>query len=248
MPPIEAVFFDLGDTISDLREGLDDYTQRVNRRAARVYDTLAEAGVSLPDRDAFAAALGHFTETRYQAAQSELRSLVIYEAMREFCRESGIPASESLVLAAGDAYCLGVGAPTSLRLGARETLDALRASGYRLGVISNSIQPGRFMDASLVRYGLFDHFAARIYSSEAGVPKPHPAIFREALAALGVPPERAAHVGDRLVADVAGAQGVGMRGILIEVAHRPEQDDGVVHDARIRELPELLGVLPLLAA
>ena len=32
-----------------------------------------------------------------------------------------------------------------------------------------------------------------------------------------------------------------MKGILIEVAHRPEHDPAIVPDARIRELPELLG-------
>jgi len=51
------------------------------------------------------------------------------------------------------------------------------------------------------------------------------------------------HVGDRLVADVAGAQGAGMRAVLIEVPHRPEPDTNIVPHARIRELPELLEVL-----
>ena len=34
-----------------------------------------------------------------------------------------------------------------------------------------------------------------------------------------------------------------MKGILIEVAHRTEHDPAIVPDARIGELPELLGVL-----
>ena len=34
-----------------------------------------------------------------------------------------------------------------------------------------------------------------------------------------------------------------MKGILIEVAHRAEHDPAIVPDARIGELPELLGVL-----
>jgi FMN phosphatase YigB (HAD superfamily) len=47
-------------------------------------------------------------------------------------------------------------------------------------------------------------------------------------------------VGDRLEADIAGAQGVGMQAVLIEVAHRPEQSAAITPGARIRELPELL--------
>ena len=37
-----------------------------------------------------------------------------------------------------------------------------------------------------------------------------------------------------------------MKGMLIEVAHRDEDHDGIVPDARISELHELLDVLPLL--
>jgi putative hydrolase of the HAD superfamily len=247
MPAVEAVFFDLGDTISDLREGHDDYLRRVGQRAAHVYDVLSAAGAVIPDRDAFLMRLATDTEARYLAAQAQLRSLTIYEAMRAFLADAGLPADDGLVVAAGDAYCVGARIPMQLRTGARETLTALRDAGLKLGVISNTIQPGRFMDASLRRQGLFDFFSARLYSSEAGAPKPHPAIFRRALAELGVAPEQAVHVGDRLGADISGAQGVGMRAVLIEVAQRPECSDHVIPDARIRELPDLLAV-PFVAA
>jgi putative hydrolase of the HAD superfamily len=191
--------------------------------------------------------LANDTEARYLAAQAQLRSLTIYEAMRAFLEDVGLPADDELVAAAGDAYCVGAKTPMQLRTGARETLTALQDAGLKLGVISNTIQPGRFMDASLRRQGLSDFFSARLYSSEAGAPKPHPEIFRRALAELDVAPERAVHVGDRLGADVSGAQGVGIRGVLIEVAQRQEQSDHIIPDARIRELPELLAV-PFIAA
>lgn len=242
MPVVEAVFFDLGDTISDLREGQDDYMQRVHQRASHVYETLTAAGVTIPDRDAFCAYLSADTERRYLAAQVQLRSLTIYEAMRAILGDAGLPTDDRLVTAAGDAYCTGAKTPMQLRPGAREVLTALSDTGLRLGVISNTIQPGHFMDASLTRQGLIGFFPARIYSSEAGVPKPHPEIFRQALDALGVSPERAVHVGDRLGADVQGAQGAGLRAVLIEVAQRREYSDHITPDARIRELPELLQV------
>ncbi len=177
MPAVEAVFFDLGDTISDLREGQDDYMQRVNQRANHVYETLIAAGVTMPDRDAFCAYLSADTERRYLAAQAQLRSLTIYEAMRAVLGDAGLPTDDGLVTAAGDAYCTGAKTPMQLRPGARETLTALSDAGLRLGVISNTIQPGRFMDASLMRQGLIGFFPARAYSSEAGVPKPHPRDF-----------------------------------------------------------------------
>jgi HAD superfamily hydrolase (TIGR01458 family) len=45
--------------------------------------------------------------------------------------------------------------------------------------------------------------------------KPSPDFFRLALDATGVPPERAVMVGDDLAADVAGAQQVGIRAVLV---------------------------------
>jgi FMN phosphatase YigB (HAD superfamily) len=105
------------------------------------------------------------------------------------------------------------------------------------------LQPAWSMDEALEHRGLLHFFATRIYSSEVRAAKPHAAIFQAALNALGVVPDRAIHVGDRLVADVAGAQAVGMRAVLLEAPHRPESDPDIVPDARIRELPELLDLL-----
>jgi putative hydrolase of the HAD superfamily len=240
---IEAVFFDLGDTISELREGEESYILRVRQRGERVYEALVAAGASLPERELFAAALADATEAHYQAALAEERGTTVYAAMRAFLPAMGLPATDALVAAAGDAYCRPGQTALPLRLGARETLAALKARGLALGVISNTLQPAGYMNAVLARQGIRQFFDACIYSSEVGRAKPHPAIFRAALAALGAPPERAVHVGDRLAADVRGAQGAGMKAVLIEVTHRTEPDDHVTPDARIAELPELLDVI-----
>jgi putative hydrolase of the HAD superfamily len=243
MTKLEAVFFDLGDTLVDLGEGRESYEERLVVRVNKVYDVLAAAGKSLPDRKLFCDALATGSEARYQRALAEQQGLDIYAVLRWFFDLMGISADDGLLEASAEAYCRGSTAAAPLRLGAREVLAQLHTRGLRLGVISNTLQPGRYLDEALTRRGLLDYFVARLYSSELGVAKPHPAIFRAALAALDVAPERALHVGDRLKADVAGARGVGMKAVLIEVAHRPEQDPVIVPDARIAELPELVDVL-----
>lgn len=247
MASIEAIFFDLGDTISDLQEGQEAYTARVLTRGGLVHDALSNAGLTLPERAAFAVALAEATEAHYQAAVAAQRGTSVYEAMRTFLPTQGLPVTEDLVVVAGDAYCRAGTHPAPLRIGARAVLEGLRARGLKLGVISNTLQPGSAMDATLARIGIRDLFSACLYSSEVGFAKPHPVIFRAALDALDARPERSVHVGDRLQADIAGAQAAGMRAILIEVAHRPEFSDHIVPDARIRELPELLAV-PFIAS
>lgn len=247
MTRLEAIFFDLGDTLVDLGEGRGDYEARLIVRMGRVYEVLAAAGVALPAREAFCHAAARESEAQYHAALAEQRGIDIFAVLRRFLAPRGIPAGDELVAACGDAYCAGGGAPpASLRTGARDLLAALHAQGVCLGVISNTLQPAYAMRRSLIGREVAEFLAVQVYSSEIGVAKPHPDIFRAALAEAGVAPEQAVYVGDRLQADVAGAQGVGMKGVLIEVAHRAEHAPTIVPDARIKELPELLTVLPCL--
>jgi putative hydrolase of the HAD superfamily len=63
--------------------------------------------------------------------------------------------------------------------------------------------------------GITGYFDQIIASAYVGHEKPHPAIFNQALKAMGVAPEQAIHIGDDYEADVHGAQGVGMEGVLV---------------------------------
>lgn len=249
MPTLRAVLFDLGDTLVDLGEGRGSYEARLLVRVGRVYDALVAAGVSLSDRAGFCQQLADDSEAQYHTALAEQRGINIFTVMRRFFASAGIPQEAGLVELAGEAYCTGGrGVPAPLRHGTIEVLQALRAWDVRLGAISNTVQPARFMRPAMVERGLAGFFDTQIYSSNAGVAKPHPAIFRMALDALAVAAGQAVYVGDRLEADVAGAQRAGMKGVLIEVGHRVERHPEIVPDARIRELPELLDVLPRLFA
>jgi putative hydrolase of the HAD superfamily len=96
--------------------------------------------------------------------------------------------------------------------GTREMLADLRRRGLRLAVISNWDQR---LPLLLERLELADHFDTFAISAIVGAEKPHPRIFEAALAALGVEPERALHVGDSRRDDVEGAQGVGMQALLL---------------------------------
>ena len=86
-------------------------------------------------------------------------------------------------------------------------LERLRGTRLRLGVVANwdCALPGH-----LERLGMDRFFDTVVTSARAGAAKPDPAIFRLALAELGVGPGRALHVGDDPV-DELGARAAGMR-------------------------------------
>lgn len=248
MSALRAILFDLGDTLVDLGEGRGSYEKRLLVRMGHVYDVLAAAGATLPERSVFCERLAVDSEAQYHAALAQQQGIGIFTVLRRFFHNAGISVDDGLVDAAGEAYCTGGRAtPAPLRIGAIEVLQTLRARRMSLGAISNTVQPARFMRLSMIDRGLAEFFDVEIYSSDAGVAKPHPAIFRMALDALDVTADQAVYVGDRLEADVAGAQRVGMKGVLIEVGHRIEEHPQIKPDARIRELPELLDVLPRLS-
>ena len=91
-------------------------------------------------------------------------------------------------------------------------LRALREAGLRLGVISNM---GRELAAILDHLGLAAHLDTWMSSEEAGVAKPHAAIFRAALEQAGVQAGDALFVGDSYESDVLGARDAGMQAALL---------------------------------
>ena len=129
----------------------------------------------------------------------------------------------------------------------KETMDALRAMGLRLGVISNVVSAS-VMPHYLQEYGLDGYMDCVLLSCTAGVRKPDPAIFRMAERALDLAPEELAYVGDTLSRDVRGVRNAGWRlAIQIKnpsVAHRDAGlEDQYAPDWLIEDLAEIPGII-----
>ena len=90
-------------------------------------------------------------------------------------------------------------------------LEVLRDRGLKLGLVSNAIDPPDLLHRDLERFGVAERLDVAVFSSEVGRRKPDPAIFRRALDALGVAPENALMVGDKVAIDIAGAKALGMK-------------------------------------
>ncbi len=106
--------------------------------------------------------------------------------------------------------------PPQLLDGARAALARL-AERYPLAIVSDTgFASGMAQDRLLEQDDLRRYFKATVYSMDIGHAKPRPEIFHAALAALGVAPHEALHVGDIERTDVAGALGVGMRAVRLD--------------------------------
>jgi putative hydrolase of the HAD superfamily len=128
------------------------------------------------------------------------------------------------------------------RPGAVETLRELCERGLRLGLISvcSGDVPEVWDETPFV--GLFD---STVFSCFVGMRKPDPRIYLLACEELGIEPAEAIFVGDGANDELAGAERVGMRAVLI---HR-EGEEPIWEEAqdwpgpRITTIPQVMALL-----
>jgi len=240
---LRAVLFDLGETLLDVGGATPDYAAQGRRDLREVYDYVRERGYPVPPWEAFYDTLSGLLFAQWRARQREGRALDVAAVLREGMGALGLALTPDELAECLRRHFRSSDESAMLHPDALPTLCELRAAGWTLGLISNSIWPATCHDATLARLGIRDLFAVRLYSADAGYQKPHPAIFQQALAALRLTPAEAVYVGDRLDADIAGAHAVGMRGILRVVPYRVEASAEIIPDARIETLAELPALL-----
>jgi putative hydrolase of the HAD superfamily len=121
-------------------------------------------------------------------------------------------------------------------------LEALRAHGLKLGLVSNAFDPGWLLHRDLEQMGIAQRLDFSVFSSEVGTRKPHPAIFQRALGALGVAPENALFVGDRLYEDIRGAGELGMTTVQAVWFRADEHPEGREPDYQAFTQADVLNV------
>jgi len=147
-------------------------------------------------------------------------------------KEAGLEASPQLI---GDILkrWMSIDLKMALYDDAAPALDKLKEQGLTLGLISNV---DRDISSVYDELGLGNWLGVTVTSQDVGFNKPRPEIFQAALKQAEVKPSEAIYVGDQYQIDVVGANGVGMRGILID---RNGFFEEITDSPRIRRLTEI---------
>jgi 2-haloalkanoic acid dehalogenase type II len=242
MGAIRAVLFDFGGTLYD-------------------YSTLAPAEAESLKELAEAAGIPAEVPALRQAHREALRSVfrrylarpyyrhrdLFGDAVREMARTFGVELSEELLERHFRRQWELHARDFRLRPRVPETLEELRRRGLHLGLVSNIDEDQLAHLGALAE--LDRRFDSILSSEAAGSCKPDPGIFELALERAGCAPQEALFVGDSLEQDIAGANRVGLRSVLLW--HR---DDLPVPNREprptlvIRRIEELLACLPPPAA
>ena len=137
--------------------------------------------------------------------------------------------------------------PPDIIPGCAEALADL-AGRYKLAIASDAIvSPGRCLRDLLELHGVKQHFSGFAFSDEVGHSKPHRDMFASAAEQLGVPIDSMIHVGDRQQNDIRGPQRLGMRAVLF-TATRDVDKPGNTADAVCESYADLPGIIDALAA
>ena len=241
---IEAVLFDYGHTLIHFddrpHERLLDAYQRINQLlAARLRRDVPEATVLI---EKVSRAVDDEIQRDYASGREEEVEIAgLYDAaLRALGLELDPAVIEQVMELEQDGWIGAVHVGPDVIA----TLQALRAEGLRLGIVSNAAYLPRLMVGQMQALGLRQYFDGVTFSSEVGRRKPHPAIYQDALRKVGVEPTETLFVGDRVREDVQGPQRLGMRAVLTrEWRHEddPATADFVID--RLRELPPIVAQL-----
>lgn len=231
-PPIQAVVFDAGETLLELD------LAAIARACDHAVDEAAvrrALGRVRRDMDAFFLPLLEAGRAPSQSEFGQGRGFHLQDLLLEHLGiepERRRAAAERLV-ALDRAHVLWTIVPPD----APTTLEALRARGLRLAVVSNS---DGSIEAKLHQEGIGHVFEHVLDSHLEGVAKPHPELFRRVVERLGVDAARTLYVGDLYSIDVVGARRAGLQGVLIDRTGTYETPRPC---PRIRALSELLALV-----
>lgn len=243
MPALDAVIFDLGNTLIYFDA---EWSQVYSQADVELARFLQAAGLNL-DEDRF---LGEFRtrlENYHNERDSEFIEYTTTYILRTLLNEWGFcEISDEIITSGLEAMYRISQAHWKPERDALPTIRKLKAQGYSLGLISNAADDAD-VQTLVDKANLRPYFEIILSSAAAGMRKPHPEIFQRALSAIKTPSSRTAMVGDTLEADILGAQNAGMVGIWItrrvKTLNRRDKTESIKPDAVIKRLSELPEVL-----
>jgi putative hydrolase of the HAD superfamily len=241
---IQAVIFDLGGTLVEYAGEYLSWPELETPGFKAAHLFFQEEGLPLPEFAHFHARGSELLPGRWQRATAGEQNLTVVDLLAELLAQSGIDSpGAAVMMAAADRYQAAVQAQAYPVPSAQKTLARLKADGYRLGLISNTMFSSKAHLADLARFNMAGYFDKVLFSAEENKWKPNPAPFEHILLAFDLPPAAAVFVGDDPANDVLGAQRAGLRAVHFRSTNRFPQRADIRPDATIDDLGELPALL-----
>ncbi len=240
---ITAVLFDLDDTLIDWSGRLHNFADTARPHINNLYDCLTAAGHTLPERETLFQQYNEAVVQGWEKAKKNWSGVNFGRVLINTFIRIGLDVTRIDLDAAMQAYDWQPIPGVRPYADTHTVLQALKDSGYKIGLITNSMYPMWMRDVELQAYNMLDYFDARVTSGDTGYMKPHPAIYRRALKMMDAAPESSVFVGDRPANDIAGANNTGMISVWMNPPHIEFDLNNIKPDYTITALSELLPIL-----
>lgn len=237
---IEAVLFDLGDTL--LHFGRLSKGRLVEEAIRRSYAYLQEH--KQPVGPFWAYRLLHLWGIRGHLLYSWLTGSDFnsLELMQEYGAKKKMTLTPAQWEELNWRWYEGLADVGQVEPGTTEALDVLSSMGLKLGVLSNTFVHRSSLERHMQQEGLLHYFPVRLYSYEFPWRKPNVKIFEEAARRIDVEPAKILFVGDLIHKDVVGSLAAGMTAVLKSGPSNAGQaaPAGVYRIEKIADLPPLI--------
>ncbi|HEX9099900.1 MAG TPA: HAD family hydrolase [Candidatus Dormibacteraeota bacterium] len=162
------------------------------------------------------------------------------EATRASWERAGLALPDGLLYEIVDAEQMCWDRIVEVDPDAMAVLSELRTRGIRRGICSNAPFPPEMMRRQVRSNGIGELMDGIVFSSMVGRRKPAPEIYRAALDAIGVEPQRVLFVGNRVREDYEGPRSLDMQAVVYTAHNSEPAPAGVRSIARLSELTNLL--------
>ncbi len=209
MPEIHAVLFDLDDTLHDDTYAFTTAAEEVAAEVAAAHgvDALALKRAYIAEAEGF---WHRLTATELRVKLSQQRTVLWGNALRSVGLDDAHLAERSAAK-----YNVYRKKYFALFPGALDLLRELKASGTKLGLLTNGVSETHREKIALLQ--ITEYFDAIFLADEVGMVKPDPLLFAHACTKLRTPPSESAMVGDRYERDIAGALEAGLFTVWMNV-------------------------------
>jgi putative hydrolase of the HAD superfamily len=233
--PIDGVLFDYGQTLVTFAYPKAELLEVIGNFRPTIEEVL---GASAPPAEVILDQVFLPLE-QYVASESE-DEIDWLEATRASWERAGLSLPEGLLYEIVDAEQMCWDRIVRVDPEALQVLSVLRSRGVKRGICSNAPFPPEMMRRQVASNGIGELMDGIVFSSMVGRRKPAPEMYRAALDAIGVAPERVLFVGNRVREDYDGPRSMGMQAVLYTAHNSEPSPAGLRSIARLGALPQLL--------
>jgi HAD superfamily hydrolase (TIGR01549 family) len=237
---IQAVLFDIGETL--LNFGRVDVMSLFRQGGKLAYDFLKKLNQPTGTLNFFL--LKHLWMIRALRVWSFVngRDFDSLEILKKMGLKNSVHLTEQQWQDYGWCWYEPLSKLTKIEPDIKQTLDKLKQTGMKLGILSNTFINAIILERHLAELGLLDYFGVRLYSYQFAFRKPDSRIFLEAAKQMNCRPQNVLFVGDRLNIDIAGALVANMPA-AVKKAYTNRMKKIPQNVIKIERLAELPGVI-----